>query len=121
MVKKRSSLRGRRRKSTYKKRTQRKKSMYGGNQRRRSYGRLPALNTGQRQNRNSFNTKSVLPRINSNTNTWQDRRKTFVENVDYKNRRRSGQFHYPTKKSSPWQKIKNLFIKDKKPYPPVFY
>lgn len=51
---------------------------------------------------------------------WRERRPTFIENVGRKHREMSGQFHYPKRKLTPWEKIKGLFVKDSRPWPPVF-
>jgi hypothetical protein len=78
-----------------------------------------------------FRYKQVLPPIlptgpaaqfNPIVPDWRQRRNTFVEMQDRQSRRMSGQFHYPTRKSryTPWEQFKYTFIKDKRPWPPVF-
>lgn len=74
--------------------------------------------------------KPLVPPISSPTGSfesqyipeWRTRRNTFVEMQDRKNRERSGTFAYPSRESrySPWEKVKYAFVKDKRPYPPVF-
>ena len=54
------------------------------------------------------------------------RQKTLLDrtgSVDYIfSRKGSGQFHYPSRESkyTPWEKIKYMFVRDKRSWPPVF-
>jgi hypothetical protein len=54
--------------------------------------------------------------------SWKERRNTFVEMQDRRSRGMSGQFHYPSRKSTytPWERIKYSFVKDKRQWPPTF-
>src|SRR5690348_1589600 len=62
--------------------------------------------------------RKPLPPILSHRGSFDKR-----GSVDYIfSRKGSGQFHYPSRESkySPWEKIKYKFVKDRRPWPPVF-